>query len=138
MTGALWILAVTVVTGALLYLIHRLTAKPGDDTATQPAPTEGQCCGQHAICERDSLLLAVNKETVYFDDEELDQYRGTAADAYDEQQVEQFRDVLYTLRRDDLAPWARSIRQRGITLPEPIHDELLMLIAEARQAKTGK
>ena len=46
--------------------------------------------------------------------------------------------MLYTLKRDDIAGWARSIQLRGITLPSPIHDELIMLAAEARQQKVNQ
>ena len=31
-----------------------------------------ECCGQHEVCERDSLLAAVSKKIEYYDDEELD------------------------------------------------------------------
>ena len=49
MTGALIILAVTVIAGILLYTWHRMTTKPGiDDVVNEPRP-EG-CCGEHAVC----------------------------------------------------------------------------------------
>lgn len=133
MTGALIILAVTIVTGFVLYIIHRCTTKPGEEPViNEPQRPEG-CCGQHAICEKESLLQGLSDKIEYYDDEELDQYKGVDADAYTEAQIEQFRDVLYTLQHDEIAGWARSIQLRGITLPTPIHDELLMLAAEARQ-----
>ena len=46
-----------------------------------------ECCGQHETCERDSLLAAVSKKIEYYDDEELDRFRGVEADAYDEDAV---------------------------------------------------
>ena len=33
-------------------------------------------CGQHEICEKESLLAAVSKKVEYYDDEELDRFRG--------------------------------------------------------------
>ena len=145
MTGALIILAVTVLTGALLYLLQRFMPRRKSDAKTDPSDSsdastdrpEG-CCGQHLTCEKDSLLAAVSKDIEYFEDEELDAYRGVAPDEYTDEQIEQFRDVLYTLKRDDIAGWARSIQLRGITLPSPIHDELIMLAAEARQQKVNQ
>ncbi|MGM9804042.1 MAG: phospholipase [Muribaculaceae bacterium] len=135
MTGALIILAVTVIVGAILYIVHRFTTRPGEETqVNEPQRPEG-CCGQHAVCEKDSLLQGISNQIVYYDDQELDEYRGIAADDYTEAQIEQFRDVLYTLQRDDLAPWARSIALRGIVMPAPIHDEFIMLAAEARSQK---
>ena len=38
-----------------------------------------ECCGQHEVCEKESLLAAVSKKIEYYDDEELDKYIGTAA-----------------------------------------------------------
>ena len=35
-----------------------------------------ECCGQHETCERDSLLAAVSKSIEYYDDEELDRFKG--------------------------------------------------------------
>lgn len=137
MTGALIILAVTVLTGLVLYIHHRLTVKPEDDVVTEPRP-EDECCGQHEVCEKESLLQGLDQTIVYYDDEELDAFKGIAADSYTEDQIEQFRDVLYTLKSDDLAGWARSIQLRGITTPAPIHDELIMLLAEVRMAKAAK
>ena len=46
--------------------------------------------------------------------------------------IEQFRDVLYALRPEELAAWGRSIQLRGINLPTAVKDELIMLAAEAR------
>lgn len=89
----------------------------------------------HITCEKDSLLTAMAKEIEYYDDEELDAYRGTAADSYTADAIEQFRDVLLTLRPEEIAPWARSIQLRGIELPSPVRDELLMIVAEARRTK---
>ena len=87
----------------------------------------------HITCEKDSLLSAVSPEIVYYDDEELDEYRGIAPDQYMPQQVEQFRDVLLTLLPQDIAGWARSIQLRGLELPAEVKDELIMIVAEERR-----
>ena len=55
MIGALIILAITVITGIVLYTYHRLTVKPEDDVVVQPTP-DSECCGQHEVCEKDSLI----------------------------------------------------------------------------------
>jgi len=33
---------------------------------------DAECCGQHEICEKESLLAAVSKKIEYYDDEELE------------------------------------------------------------------
>lgn len=72
-----------------------------------------ECCGQHETCERDSLLAAVSKKIEYYDDEELDRFRGLEGDEYEEEAVNEFREVLYTLQSEEVAGWLRSLQLRG-------------------------
>lgn len=134
MTGALIILAALIVTGIILYLFHRHSLSK-EDVSQKIAPTtdDSECCGMHITCEKDSLLASVSDEIIYYEDEELDRYAGRNSDDYTEEEIEEFRDVLLTLLPQDIAGWGRSIQLRGITLPEPVREELLMIVAEARQ-----
>ncbi len=135
MTGALFILSATVIAGVLLYIWHRYELrKSGEDAEPEIEEPESQdgCCGQHAVCEKDSLLAGVSEKIIYYEDEELDVFKGMEPTEYSDDQIEQFRDVLYTLRVDEVAGWARSIQLRGINLPTIIQDELLMIVSEAR------
>ena len=154
------ILASLVGVGLPLYLLHRADEKraaknrPGSGDSTlamspEPSPTVGDgeraetdgaasvddevCCGLHMTCEKDSLLADVSQTIDYFDDEELDRFAGRGADSYSPQETEEFRDVLLTLLPADIAPWARSIQLRGITLPSEVREELLMIVAGARK-----
>ena len=92
-----------------------------------------ECCGQHEICEKESLLAAVSKKVEYYDDEELDKYIGTAADRYTPEQEEEFRDVFYTMQSEDVAGWVRSLQLRGIALPDNIKDEVFLIVGERRE-----
>lgn len=100
-----------------------------DEPAAEPS---GECCGQHAVCERDSLLAGVSKQIDYYDDEELDRFKGRPAASYTSAEVEEFRDILYTMRDDDVAGWCRSLQLRGVELPEPLKDEVLLIVGENR------
>lgn len=131
---ALYILLALVAVGVVLRLLHKPGPEPEEDAPA--AEEEEECCGMHVTCERDSLLAAVSAEIEYYDDEELDAYRGTAPDDYSEEAIEEFRNVLLTLLPDDIAGWARSLQLRGIELPAEVREELLMIVAEARAAKT--
>lgn len=91
-----------------------------------------QCCGQHETCERDSLLAAVSKKIEYYDDEELDRFKGMAADAYDDAAVDEFRDILYTLQEVEVAGWLRSLQLRQINLPDALKDEAFLIVGERR------
>ena len=91
-----------------------------------------ECCGQHQTCEKESLLAAVSKQIEYFDDEELDNYRGVPADGYTPEQVEQFRDVLYTMQEVEVAGWVRSLQLRAVELPDELKDEVFLIVGERR------
>ena len=97
-----------------------------------------ECCGQHEVCERDSLLAAVSKKIEYYDDEELDQFIGKAGDAYTEEETEMFRDVLYTTLDVEVAGWVRSLQLRGIELPDDLKDEVFLIIGERRNIEVKK
>lgn len=109
------------------------TAKP-DETSpfevTKEVPDE--CCGQHATCERDSLLAAVSKEIIYYDDEELDEFKGCPSDGYSDEEAEQFANVFYELKEVEVAGWVRSLQLRGLEIPDQIKDEVLLIVRERR------
>ena len=91
-----------------------------------------ECCGQHETCERDSLLAAVSKQIEYYDDEELDRFKGVEADAYDDEAINELSEVLYTLREVEVAGWLRSLQLRGINLPDALKDEAFLIVGERR------
>lgn len=91
-----------------------------------------ECCGQHETCEKESLLAALSKEIEYYNDEELDRFRGLPADQYEEADVEEFREVLYTMREDEVAGWVRSLQLRAIELPDALKDEVFLIVGELR------
>lgn len=153
MTVFLIILAALVGVGLPLYLLHRAEERKASEsaedvpqemesTASDPVTSESSepsgdgevCCGLHITCEKDSLLADVSETIDYFDDEELDRFAGRDADDYTAAEVDEFRDIMLTLIPADIAPWARSIQLRGITLPTEVREELLMIVAEARKA----
>lgn len=98
----------------------------------EPVITNGECCGQHELCERDSLLAAVSKKTEYYDDEELDRFFDKGEDEYTDDEINEFREVLYTLQEIEVAGWLRSLQLRQITLPLPLKDEALLIVGERR------
>ena len=127
-------LGALLVVGTILYLHDRFTRRDEAPDAPPYNEPEQECCGLHMTCERDSLLTAMSNEIEYYDDEELDVFQGRDAESSTESEIEQFRDVLLTLRPDDIAGWARSIQLRNIQLPSAVKEELLMIVTEARNA----
>ncbi len=138
MIAALIILASLAAVGGLLYLHHRQTAPAAsrEELETRKMVVmadDPACCGTHLVCDKRAVPSPEKEQNLYYDDEELDAYRGRGADSYDEAEIEQFRDVLLTLSEGEVADWGRSIQSRGIELPAPVRDELLILLAEAGQ-----
>ncbi len=131
MTGAIIILAATVLTGLLLWLFHKPDA--ATKTTGEPSVTdenESECCGLHEICEKKSRIAA---EPIYFDDEELDRFAGRSGSDYTDAETEEFREVLYTLLPDDIESWGFSLQARGVEMPLPIRDEWVMLASENKK-----
>ena len=81
---------------------------------------------------KESLLAAVSKKIEYYDDEELDRFRGRPSNGYNEEEVEEFREIMYTCKEDEVAGWSRSLQLRGIELPDELKDELFLIVGERR------
>lgn len=114
---------------------HRIQKKieSGElDAAPQIVEADVECCGQHEVCEKESLLAAVSKKIEYYDDEELDRFRGRSSDGYNVEEVEEFREVMYTCKEDEVAGWSRSLQLRGVELPDELKDELFLIVGERR------
>ena len=115
----MWILIISLVLLGVIALIagiirnKRLQKKieKGElDRMPEVKEVDVECCGQHEVCERDSLLAAVSKKIEYYDDEELDQFIGRAG----------------------------SLQLRGIELPDDLKDEVFLIIGERRNVEVKK
>ena len=91
----------------------------------------GECCGQHEVCERDSLIHT-RIQAEYYDDEELDQFKGRNPESYTEEEIKLFNDVFYTLKEGDVSGWLKSMQIREIEIPQNLKDEALFIIQERR------
>jgi hypothetical protein len=91
------------------------------------------CCGEHLVCERETLLQT-NAKVEYYDDEELDTLIGIPAEDYTEEQYQMIREVFNTLQAKDVPGWVRSIQLRNIQLPLDIREEALLIVVERRKA----
>ncbi len=101
-------------------------------SAPQIVEADAECCGQHEVCEKESLLAAVSKQIEYYDDEELDRFKGRLSNEYNEEEIEEFREIMYTCKEDEVAGWSRSLQLRGIELPDELKDELFLIVGERR------
>lgn len=123
--------------GVLAALPH-LRHSQNETEEKPPVVPDAECCGQHEVCEKESLLSAVSKQVEYYDDEELDRFKGRAAEDYTNEEAEEFRDVLYTMKEEEVAGWTRSLQLRGIQLPEDVRDEVILIVEERRSGAQPK
>lgn len=96
-------------------------------------PTSGDCSscdGTDDKCEQVCMMEAATKDIEYYDDEELDRFRGRQSDQYTDEEVEEFATVLYTMQPKEVKAWNRSLILREINLPNQIKDELIAMIED--------
>jgi hypothetical protein len=74
------------------------------------------------------MMEAATKPIEYFDDEELDAFKGRSSDGYTDEEVEQFSYVLNTMPQKEIRDWCRSLHLRGIEIPDQLKDEVYMMM----------
>ena len=89
------------------------------------------CCGEHLVCERETLLQT-NAKIEYYDDEELDALAGIEPTQFTPAQHAALREVFSSLQESDVPGWCRSLQLRNITLPPDIREEALLIVRERR------
>lgn len=123
MTIAIISLAVLVA----LWLFFMLARRHSGEVA-EPATSCESCSGHNAHCYQECNMEAALHAPEYFDDEELDRFRGRRTSEYNDEETEEFRQILYTMQQSEVADWCRSLTLRGIEVPEALRDELLILM----------
>ena len=88
-----------VVTGVMALVMHR---KDRPEPPVVEQATCATCNGDNDKCEQECMMEAATQPIEYFEDEELDAFRGRPSDAYDADETQQFADVLYTMRQDEV------------------------------------
>ena len=84
---------------------------------------DGECCGKHSNCSKGHDI-----GNLYFEDEELDRFKGTKQEDYTEADIEEFRHVLYTMKTEETDTWVHCLQARGIEIPQEIKDEVLLIL----------
>ena len=137
----MWILVIILIGVVIFGLIagffyNRSIQKKIERGELKEAPeiktVDEECCGQHEVCEKESLLAAVSRNVEYYDDEELDRFRGRLSTEYSEGEVEEFREILYSMQDYEVAGWVRSLQLRAVELPDAIKDEVFLIVGERR------
>ena len=103
--------------------------EPVNEPETEPRQIASDCCGAYEICEFDESEF--NEEIItYFDDEELDELRNVRESDLTSENIDELREVLYTLRTEEIGKWLISIGRRHIHLPAILQQEARQLMTE--------
>lgn len=129
----MWIIILSILAVFALTWFGTRVASTGkkDQTAEVVQVPDADCCGAHEVCDKETLLSA-SDEIVYYDDEELDAFRFKSASDYSPSEIDTFREILYTMRDDEVAGWLRSLHLRNIAPPAIVREEALMIVADIR------
>ena len=129
----LYLFAAIVLVIVISFFISKKSSK-GRGEKEQGTAVPSECCGAHEICESETLLNS-KVEIVYFDDEELDRFAEVGQNTFTDNEIEEFREVLYSLRENEVSDWLKSLQLRRVTIPEIIREEALMIVSERRFQK---
>ena len=124
--GILAIVGMGVIVGASTLISRHNSTEP--DVVAPAAGDCATCSGINDDCEQTCMMEAATKEVEYYDDEELDRFKGKESGEYTDDEAEEFSEVLYTMRPDESKGWNRSLILRGINVPNQIKDDLITMI----------
>lgn len=128
----MWVLIIILVMFGLILMLTTYISRRKKNIETEITINEdGECCGAHEVCDRESLLSA-DGSIEYFDDENLDVLADVQPDKFTEDQLNQLSEVFYTLRESDVAAWLRSLQIRRIQLPLELREQALLIVSERR------
>lgn len=116
---------------AIVVVLVRMFGRKGVD-----APAVGRaaddpckaCAADPGTCLEERVVRNAVGEIEYFDDEELDRFRGRRADSYTAEEASLFADVMYTMKPEEVKDWLVSLGRRCVNLPDQLKDEAMMLM----------
>ena len=81
--------------------IQFFASAKGEEEPIVSQPTCSTCNGDDTRCEQECMMEAATKDIEYYDDEELDKYKGRPSDCYSDEETEEFREILYTMKPEE-------------------------------------
>ena len=121
------LIALGIIAAIIGLLSHNKDGSP--DVINNNNESCASCNGFDPRCEQECMMEAATKPIEYFDDEELDEFKDRPSDKYSDDEVEMFREVLYTMKPDEVKEWCRSLTLRNVALPDQMKDEVFMIIS---------
>ena len=113
-------LLIALVVVGIIYLRKMLKANDGkvpQEPCHTPDHTCSGCCGG---TECFNAKLKQKPHIVYFEDQELDRFRQRNGEDYTSSELQEWQEVLQTLRPEEVSAWAKSIQLRRLPIPKSI------------------
>lgn len=126
--GSIIVLFVLLIVGTWIASKIKRGKQTEPEEPTREVPLD--CCGGHEICEFEKLINQP-QEIIYFDDEELDRFKGKSPTSYADDEIDEIREILYSIQPKEISLWLKSIELRKIKLPAILQQESRLLIADA-------
>lgn len=125
-----YLIIALVLLGSITAIFTLVSNKKGEEAPITEGVTCSTCNGENSKCEQECMMEAATKDIEYYDDEELDSFKGRPSDSYTDEETEMFSEVLYTMKPEEVAGWNRSLILRGINLPNQLKDEVIAFLGE--------
>lgn len=113
----------------LVFLFSRKENVGSEVEVNTEAEIDPNCCGAHEVCDKTAEEMIADASK-YFEDEELDRFSNQCDVEFEDADIEEFREVLYTLKRNEISTWLSSLEFRKITTPGVIRDEAMLLMQD--------
>lgn len=123
MTETVLLIIICVLLLATYYLFNKLRGPIADHHDHHHDTPDEVCCGRHTVCDK-----GYDNSNLYFDDEELDRYKERGENEYSDEEAEEFRQVLYTMKESEVGQWVKCLQTRQIALPSQVKDEVLLML----------
>ncbi len=127
MTNTFLLIAILIVLVVLYFLFSNYRKTMGDPHHDEHHHDggDGVCCGRHTVCDK-----GYDNSNLYFDDEELDRFKEREQDSYSDEEIEEFRTVLYTMKEEEVDQWVKCLAARHIELPSQLKDEIFLMLQQ--------
>ena len=114
---------------AVRYLGQYREEREGTPEAVELCEVTGSTCFGGEYCHVHRHLKAERNLPRYFEDEELDRFRGRKPEDFTEEEALEWKEVLSTLRPKEVVEWVGSIHRRGLHIPAQLRPQLKSLLS---------
>lgn len=137
--SAVLIFLLSLVVLAIIAYVAAVVLRRSSRDSLLPMPLENceEKCGEDC-CSIDCQWVKPIIKIVYFDDEELDAFKGRKAIDYTDEETDKFREILYTMRVEEVPEWVQSLQLRSVEVPVELKDELILIINDLRNVEQIK